>query len=118
MDRREHLRFRLRVPVTYSWRLDGAEVYGTGFSRDISTHGIFIVCDDLPPEKSTVQLEVSLPSENVQGSRICLRAAGQVVRTVDVGSTVGFAAGAKFILSKALTETVSVSRYVEKKAAN
>ncbi len=115
LDRREHLRFGLRVPVTYSWRCDESEIYGTGFSGNISTHGIFVLCNEPPPEKTAVQLEVSLLSEDIPGSGVYLRAAGQIVRTIGEGSAVGFAARAKFILSKTPASTTRLSPDIKKK---
>lgn len=84
--------------MAYSWHEAQFEVHGKGFSRDISAQGIFVVCDEPPPEKSHVQLEVFLPTGEVTEARVSLRAAGQVVRRDEVG----FAAIAEFTLSKNL----------------
>jgi PilZ domain len=119
LDRRQHLRFRLRAPVNFSWREAQSEKHGEGFSRDISGQGIFVVSDEPPPPKDTVvHLEVLLPSRDTKERELWLRAIGPVVRSARDGDKAGFAVGAKFILGTILL----VNRYsngpLESTAAN
>lgn len=85
MDRRVRPRFDLTAPVKYSWKDLAGNRHGTGFTRDVSERGIFIVTDTLPPMGATVHFEVSFPFRDE--SQIQMRAQGRIVRLESENST-------------------------------
>lgn len=97
MDRRQHVRFDLSAPVTYVWNdHGGVQRSGTGFTRDVSKAGVFVVAKSLPPAGEMVQLDVLFSFHDT--SRIRMKAEGRIVRVEDgnrISSTTGFAVEAK-----------------------
>lgn len=85
MDRRARLRFDLTAPVKYSWRDLTGSRQGTGFTRDVSERGLFIVTATPPPMGATVHFEVSFPFRDE--SQIQMRAQGRVVRVAGENGT-------------------------------
>jgi len=90
---RSCLRYSLSVPVLYRWvGDDGGERYGAGFTRDVSTAGMYIMCETHPPPIDTpLAIEVSLPSLSSQGTRMNLKAGATVVRKAGPSEIKGFA---------------------------
>jgi ABC-type uncharacterized transport system ATPase subunit len=64
---------------------------GEGYTRDISSSGVYVLTTDRLPSGAVVKLEVALPSLRGQHSGACLRTNGHVVRSEEVG----FAAAAE-----------------------
>ena len=64
---------------------------GEGYTRDISSTGVYVLTGERLPSGATVKLEVSLPSLRGRRSGACLRTQGHVVRSEEVG----FAASAE-----------------------
>jgi hypothetical protein len=63
LERREQTRYGLRALVDFDWTdNEGVPHRGEGFTRDISTKGMFIYSEAQPPEKADIQVEVSLGS--------------------------------------------------------
>ena len=78
---RKYDRYRLGAPAVFWWDgPEGTRREASGFTRDISTIGIYVESSVCPPVGARVQLQVSLPSlhGNLPGWR--LEAEGQVVR--------------------------------------
>ena len=99
VERRKSVRFHLPVPVVLKWN-DGQGVaeQGGGFSRDISTAGIFVHCSGFPPEGAEITIEVALPPLQAGLQGLQLRAAGRIVRVERIGATCGVAAVADFAM--------------------
>jgi hypothetical protein len=107
VERRKSVRFQLPVPVVLKWNDErGVAEHGGGFSRDISSQGIFVHCSTFPPEGAEVTIEVALPPLQAGFQGLQLRACGRVVRVESIGETCGMAVVADF----AMPEPVSVSR--------
>jgi hypothetical protein len=66
-------------------------VRGEGYTRDISSTGVYVLTGEPLPSGTTVKLEVTLPSLRGRRSGACLRTQGHVVRS----EVVGFAAAAE-----------------------
>lgn len=96
MDRRQHRRFDLKAPVTFTWRAKGETRRADGVTRDVSETGLFVVTDFPPPSGTVVRVEVSFPLR--EDSQIQMKAQGKVVRVEAGGysNTVqGFAAATR-----------------------
>jgi hypothetical protein len=80
MDRRRHERYGLQAELSYLWK-DPRDVsyHAQGLARDISTGGIFVSTDDLPPTGANVRIDVSIRSILAR-SRLVIQANGRVVR--------------------------------------
>ncbi len=91
MERRRWKRYDVRVPVVFTWRdPTGADHHGSGTTADISSMGVFVVCEQaVPPVLSPVSLQVLVPSLATRGKR--LESAGTVVRVKGKPAS-GFAA--------------------------
>jgi hypothetical protein len=81
MELRKAVRYRLDLPVTYRWTgPSGSARLGMGFTRDISSAAMFVLCDHCPPPDAVVSCEVMLSRPESQG--YCqIIAAGRVLRT-------------------------------------
>jgi hypothetical protein len=81
MEMRRELRYRLDVPVLFSWQ--GARhkhLHGEGATRDLSALGAFIVTSTCPPPETPVQVEVVLPSLTGRNSGIRIKGEARVIR--------------------------------------
>jgi PilZ domain-containing protein len=89
-EQRKARRFALEAPVVFSWS-DGQTVCeGAGFSRDISTRGLFvIVCSAAPLLACQVELMVLLPPLSPGTPAMRLRSSGSVVRVKNLGKGTG-----------------------------
>ena len=76
---------------------------GEGYSRDISSTGVYVLTGERLPSGTAVKLEVTLPSLRGRRSGACLRTQGHVVRSEEVG----FAAAADMGFRMQLPETNS-----------
>jgi len=95
-EKRRYVRFSFTAPVTFSWRVGQAEYHGSGVTRDMSSHGIFVLCDLVrPPTDFSINLQVSLYPQDAPKT-LSLQAAGHIVRIERNSKTMGFAAVAKF----------------------
>ena len=98
VNRRGSVRFELHMPVICRWRdgQGGPHEIG-GFSRDISTAGVFVASPAPPPEETDVTLEVLLPALGGAASHgLQLQSAGKVVRVDHGMAAPGFAVRCEF----------------------
>jgi hypothetical protein len=99
MDRRQHRRFDLSAPVTFSWEDEGSMCdIGHGTTRDVSECGLFVLTDLCPPLGTDIDFEVSFPFRD--DSQIQMKVRGKVVRiepSADVGALQGFASETKVL---------------------
>ena len=96
LERRHHPRYQLRVPVLFHWSdALGRKHQGAGFSRDLSTAGLFVNSDYPPPPGTDIEIEILLPSlESDAADGLRLRAHGTVRRAISATEPTGFAASA------------------------
>ena len=96
---RKHNRYRLEVPVIFSW-LDERQARhkGVGLTRDLSTHGAFVLTATPPPLKANIELKVFCPRIGKAAPPMRLRGEGKVLRVEAVEhphARAGFAVAAK-----------------------
>ena len=78
MERRGATRFRLRLAVVFSWRDEHGIVQGSeGWSRDLSSRGIYVRAETVPPVGAAVEMNVFLPEPGYQIRAAELHAKGQ-----------------------------------------
>ncbi len=81
MDLRRATRYQVRAPVIFHWLdKEGVQRQAAGFTRDISTGGIFVLSAESPPIGTGVSLEVALPPLEDASRSWQLKASGKVVR--------------------------------------
>jgi PilZ domain len=97
-ERRKASRYRLRLPVLFSWNQGEKIQTEGGFTRDVSAKGLFVTSRVAPPTQSPVKLEVLLPAVN-QMAENAMRATGSVVRTFAPTQPQGFAIAADFCVN-------------------
>jgi len=99
VQQRESVRFHLRLPVIFRWNDEQAgRQQNGGFTRDISTGGLFVYSPIPPPPDVTVEVEVMLPPLEESGHGVRLRSQGRVLRIERKGEHTGFAATGDFDL--------------------
>ena len=99
MQRRESVRFHLRLPVIFRWNDEqGGRQQNGGFTRDICTGGLFVYSLIPPPSGVTVELEVMLPPLEESGHGVRLWSEGKVLRIERKSEHTGFAATGDFDL--------------------
>jgi hypothetical protein len=80
MDRRQHERYDLEGPLTFSWtELQCVRHRQEGLLSNMSGGGVFISTDDSPPVGTSVQFKLLFHSF-LAGSRLVMRASARVVR--------------------------------------
>ena len=98
MERRKAVRFLLRVPVIFKWNDEQAKPHeGSGFARDISMAGIFVMTEFSPPFGAAIELEVLLPPLQGAAHGLRLNVPGIVLRLIDTDELRGFAATSDFV---------------------
>lgn len=81
MEMRRELRYRLDVPVLFSWgSAHQKRLQGEGITRDISVLSAYIVTPTSPPVDALVQVEVVLPSLAGMTSMIRIQGDARVIR--------------------------------------
>lgn len=94
MELRKTKRYRLSAPAFYCWeRADGILQEAQGMTRDMSSRGVFILAESLPPPGAHLELKVYLPSLSGARRSVQLNGEGTVLRAgrAEVGQS-GFAA--------------------------
>jgi len=104
MEQRKAIRYQVRAPVLFRWTdINGVGLQGGGFSRDISSDGVFVCCDRLPPLKTAIGIEVLLSVAQAPGPGLWLSGQGEVVR-VEGEKEPGFAAKTRLDLKRGETD--------------
>ena len=100
---RRAVRFQMRLPAIFRWTDEqGIVRQEGGFTRDISTAGLFVYASTPPPPDTVVELDVLiLLPEQRQGTH--LRGSGRVVRVEGKGEHAGFAAVTDFGMHTPIT---------------
>ena len=94
---RAAVRFQMRVPVIFRWsNAEACVQQGAGFTRDISTAGVFVYSATPPPPGAALELEVVLLLSEAIGQGMRLRGTGKVLRLEGKGERAGFAAISSF----------------------
>jgi hypothetical protein len=98
IELRKATRYKVGAPALFMWApQDGKPQSGQGVTRDITTMGVYVMTDALPPVGARVQLDIVLPKLTDTGSGMHLHGEGVVLRSERGDSTKsGFAATAQF----------------------
>jgi hypothetical protein len=103
VELRKSKRYQLSAPALFMWaHQDRKPLSGRGVTRDINTHGVYVLTDALLPVGARVHVEIVLPKLVNTGSGMHLHGEGVVLRTdphsaKSLGATeTGFAASVQF----------------------
>jgi hypothetical protein len=66
--------------VHFKWQDGEIHYIGSGLTRDISSNGMFIYANSVPPEKADIELDVSFHSVANPDSNLQMNAAAVVIR--------------------------------------
>lgn len=88
-QRREAVRYRLRLPVIFHWS-DGTQHTEGGFTQDVAMDGAFINSGRCPPIGCDVLVEVLIPSPGDEDSELRIECVCKVVRVELNGGRSGF----------------------------
>ena len=94
LERRQHTRYSVGARVSFKWQDAGVLYLGSGLTRDISTSGMFIDSDSVPPEKADVELDVSFPTAPGADTNLRMSVTALVIRVnaaTSAGEHRGFA---------------------------
>lgn len=107
MERRKAARFLLGCPAIFEWTdQQGRPHAGAGFTRDVSTLGVFVLSTVSPPDESKLQMQILLPPPPPAEEGLKLRSEATVVRIESKNEGSGFAARSEFALvGEALVES-------------
>jgi PilZ domain len=99
LERRSQQRLPVRVPVSIQSRPGRAQA--SGYTRDLSTSGIFLYTDSQIAEGSELEMVLLLPPEHTAGEKrwVCCRASVVRVEDSEDGSDFGVAARIRSIES-------------------
>ena len=79
-------RYDLQLPVVYGWTDEkGVDHQAGGFTRDVSTQGLYVIASQLPPNGANLWLQATLPPLEHAADVIPLRAMGHVQRVENKG---------------------------------
>ena len=94
LEKRKAVRYKLCLPVIFKWTDEGGRpMQEGGFTRDISTVGLYISCPQLPPIQTALVMEILLPpNKRVLPDSLKLEATVEIVRVGTNGEEPGFAA--------------------------
>lgn len=98
LERRHSRRFNLAVPVLLRYAsADEDPNRFSGFTRDVSTTGTYIVSDELRPAAgAALSIVVLLPSRDPKRVGLRLKADATVIRSGEPHEEVGFAVSVDF----------------------
>lgn len=98
MDRRQARRFEMCAPVIFTWTDgEGKPREGAGFSRNISTRGVFVVAHAAVPALcASMELQVILPSLSSRSQDMELMAQGIVARVEKLAEGTGLGVASSF----------------------
>ena len=94
LEKRRTVRYKLCLPLVVEWTDEGGTVtQEAGFTRDISTCGLYVTCATFPPINSIVRLQIAFPpNKEIRPDGLKFSATAQVVRLATDTETAGFAA--------------------------
>jgi hypothetical protein len=98
VNRRSSVRFAMQMPVICRWKdHNGSPHEIGGFSRDISTAGLFVLSSAPPTDRTDVSVDVLLPALGGGTSHgLHLQSEGKVVRVEHREAATGFAVRCEF----------------------
>ena len=92
MERRRHTRYPLQIRAVFAWNGQREKRYQeSGFTRDISIDGLFVLSSMSLPMGTDISLEVSFPAVEAGTPGLRLTFDGVVIRNVESSEDQGFA---------------------------
>jgi len=92
-DRRNATRFGLKLPVIIRWKEGDQTREATTVSQDVSSNGIYFLLPEGIQDGTTVEVEMTLPSQITLAEAVRVRCLGHIQRVQqDEGSGAGMAA--------------------------
>ena len=83
-------RLALNVPVIFRWRdRQGVRRRGNGFTRNLSSGGVFVEAPNFPPTGTAVKLDLLLPALDRRGAGLRVAGRGRVLRVEENGGATG-----------------------------
>ena len=80
-ERRAYERYGLQLAVKVRWTDSSGETQEeTGTTKNISTSGIYMICDSCLDEGCEIEIEMDIPISMTGGSMHCVCARGKVLR--------------------------------------
>lgn len=106
LKQRHTRRYELSLPVVFSWRDGSGNLQKQGgFTRDIGTHGLYVIGDVSPPVGALLTVEVLLPlASRARSNSARLIASMQVSRVYEAEDVRGFAAVGDFNQTAIVTD--------------
>jgi hypothetical protein len=80
-ERRRNSRLRLQVPILLRWRNGSQMCEARATSRDVSSHGVYFELPDTIKDGTTVEIEMTLPSQTALAGSSKVRCVGRVQRS-------------------------------------
>jgi len=81
MERRQDVRYRLTVPVVFSWESSkGKRLQGEGTTRDLSVAGAFVYTSTCPAPDTNVFMDVLLPPLQQTAPAVTMQMEARVLR--------------------------------------
>jgi hypothetical protein len=83
LERRRQIRFGLHAPVHFLWiDRDGVIHKGEGFSRDISSHGVYVYAEwhVQPQSDADIKIDISLHSFSETDRAVHMSGSAKVIR--------------------------------------
>ena len=95
LQRRDAVRYKLRLPVIFHWKEDCERTEG-GFTCDVALDGALIRSPRCPPIGTDVQIEVLLPTPDRSGDDVKIDCIGMVIRISNQGGLTCFGVQGNF----------------------
>jgi hypothetical protein len=87
LERRRDIRFGFRVPVHFRWTdRDGVVHAEKGFSRDISTRGVYVYAEWHPQAGAEMDVDIILRSSTEGKGALYMSGRGKVIRVEPTGT--------------------------------
>jgi|ERR1017187_6949318 hypothetical protein len=90
MQRRSAVRYKLNLPVIFSWNDGGEEHTAGGFTYDVALDGALIQSAVCPPIGCDIRIEVLIPSPDLGREQLRIQCLGKVTRALGHDGGVSF----------------------------
>jgi PilZ domain len=81
-DRRRSERFNFGVPLTVHWTNGSEQRQAHAVTQDVSSGGLYFFLPEAIPDGTTVEIEMTLPTNITLGTPVKVRCLGRIQRCV------------------------------------
>jgi hypothetical protein len=81
-DRRRSERFNFGVPLTVQWTNGSEHRQAHAITQDVSSGGLYFFLPEAIPDGTTVEIEMTLPTNITLGTPVKVRCQGRIQRCV------------------------------------